>query len=152
MTLVPKLLISPSPLHRSLTAAHTGSCRKHVKFQGSDQHQVGHPLHQQNPKTQYPGRRHVALHFLSQPVAEVAGTITWTSQPPQKCFSKRILNLRPSVTRLAWNLCEGVLPWLGFQSSQARKKMKGGQPMRKTSRVTAFPPALLKYPSIQFPK
>lgn len=23
----------------------------------------GHPLHQQNPKTQYPGRRHLALHF-----------------------------------------------------------------------------------------
>ena len=34
-------------------------------------------------------------------------------------YTKRILNLRPSVTRLAWNLCEGVLPWLGFQSSQA---------------------------------
>lgn len=79
----------------------------------------GHPLHQQNPKTQYPGKRHLALHFLSQLVAEVAGTITWRSQSPQKCFSKRIPNFRPSVTRLAWNLCEGVLPWLGFQSSQA---------------------------------
>ena len=91
----------------------------------------GHPLCQQN--SQYPGRRHDALHFLSQLVDEVAGTITWASQPSQQHFSKRIPNFRPSVTRLALNLCEGALPQLGFQSSQARK-MKAGPPMRNTSR------------------
>ena len=62
----------------------------------------------------------VTLHFLSQLVDEVAGTITWASQPSQQHFSKRrIPNFRPSATRLSLNLCEGPLPRLGFQSSQA---------------------------------
>ena len=91
----------------------------------------------------------VALHFLSQPVAEVAGTITWTSQPPQKCFSKRILNLRPSVIRLAWNLCEGVLPWLGFQSFQARKKDESRTTNEKNKQSYSLPTSpsqIAKYP------
>ena len=62
----------------------------------------------------------VTLHFLSQLVDEVAGTITWASQLSQQHFSKRrIPSFRPSATRLALNLCEGALPRLGFQSSQA---------------------------------